>query len=125
MIDKLQIYFQPGKNTDGIRSFTLSCSRFDETNNTYRRKLTLEKEDHKYKIKKYCSDLDKLLKILKLLDLSDRPNEKVEGGQDLYCIKFGDQMAETSDKKKIQDILDLFDFDKEFQTNLNEYKCVE
>ena len=85
----------------------------------------MEKEDHKYKIKKYCSDLDKLLKILKLLDLSDRPNEKVEGGQDLYCIKFGDQMAETSDKKKIQDILDLFDFDKEFQTNLNEYKCVE
>ena len=126
MSNKLQIYFQPAVGTSDVKSFTLSCSRFDEEKNQYRRKLTLEKGEHKYKIKKYCDNLDKLLHILELMDLSDRPVENnIPNDKDLYYVKFDDKFTQTSDKSIIQDILDLFEFDKEMMTDLDEYECVE
>lgn len=126
MSNKLQIYFQPAVGTSDVKSFTLSCSRFDEEKNQYRRKLTLEKGEYKYKIKKYCDNLDKLLHILELMDLSDRPMEtNIPKDKDLYYVKFDDKFTQTSNKAEIQDILDLFEFDKEMMTDLDEYECVE
>ena len=55
-MDKLQIYYQPIQdNPDHLKSLTISFYDFDEVAGTYKKKIVLEQDGSKDKIKNVCT----------------------------------------------------------------------
>lgn len=121
MQNKFQIYYQPEKgNLEGIKSFTVSYYDFDFEHNTYRRKMVLEKDDQKYKIKEFWGNIG-VFKIINAIDFSKLPKDDVDYDKAYFYIKYGDNIYATNNKESIKDILDSLFFDSLLSTDIAKY----
>ena len=123
MLQKLQIYYQPKQvNNAPHASLTISYSDFDEMNGTYKKKIVLEQNGEKYKIKQYPTDLAAITSFLEALDLSDFKSSDIDYGASYYYIKYGEHVLATSNPEDIREILDWIRFDEIRAYELIQYK---
>lgn len=125
-MDKFQIYFEP-KNSD-VRSFTLAISRINEDDDTYKLKMIKEIKNgikvDTYKIKEFHIGVKDIIDKIAMIDF-DKKYEKCQSGKDAYYISADDASISTSNKKQIQYILDLFQFDDLFYINIIQYSQIK
>lgn len=126
-INKFQIYYKPTNDTN-IVSFTLSISRINTIDNTYKLKLIKEvKNDYKidtYKIKEFHLNVDTIIEKLNIIDFNKKYDNYIEK-EDVYCIKLDNNKIMTSNKNQIQYILDLFDFESLYNINICQYDKIK
>lgn len=122
---KLQIYYQPVQtNPDHLESLTVSIYEFNETENTYKKKIVWEKDGSKYKIKEVLTDLDFVREKLSVLDIASYKSTDVNPGDAYYFVKHGDLSMATSNPNDIKDLLDWFGFDEIVKYDESRYvKC--
>ena len=118
---KLQVYYQPAKNSD-IKSLSISYYDFDLQHHTYRHKIVLEKGGEKYKIKNYWGTLNGLLSKFEKIDLQNYPKTEVDKSKDYFYIKMDDHDYMTNSAEDIQDILDLIRFNEVLNYDMSKYK---
>lgn len=124
MFEKLQIYYEPGDNSEHqFKSLSVKYSEFDEENNTYKKKIVLEKNGEKYKIKQYL-DFASIKPFLYSLNLDNYTSSGVQEDSGYFYIKFGEQRFSTSNKEDIREILEWAGFDEILGYELDKYeKC--
>ena len=123
MLQKLQIYYQPKQiNNEPHASLTVSYSDFDEMNGTYKKKIVLEQNGEKFKIKNYPTNFAEVKAFLEALDLSNFKSSDVDYGESYYYIKHGEHVLATSNPEDIREILDWVGFDKIRAYELSQYK---
>lgn len=123
MLQKLQIYYQPKQaNNAPHASLTISYSDFDEANGTYKKKIVLEQNSAKFKIKNYLTNFAEVNAFLEALDLSKYQSSDVDYGESYYYIKYGEQVLATSNPEDIREILDWVGFDEIRTYELSKYK---
>ena len=123
---KFQIYYAP--HNKEVDSFTLSISRINDKDDTYKLKLIKEiKKDFKietYKIKEFHIQASCIIAKLNNIDFNKK-YDKCQTNQDTYCIKLDDNKILTSHKEQIQYILDLFQFDELYAINIVQYPQIK
>ena len=124
MLQKLQIYFQPVQHSEHLESLTISYDDFDETSNTFKQKIVLERDGAKYKIKRWLGALGSIKPFLESLDISKYKFTDVNLGDAYYYVKYGEQFLATSNADDIRELLDWVNFDEIQGYGLEEYqKC--
>ena len=120
-MEKIQVYYQPEKNSGNIKSLSISYYDFNEKELTYRHKITLERDDGKYKIKGYYGSLPAILPLRKIT-LSDRPHHEVDKNLAYFYVKTEVEEYLTNDRKDIEDILNFIHFDEVLNYDISKYK---
>lgn len=125
MLNKLQIYHQPIQtNPEHLESLTISYYDFDETHNTYKQKIVLERDGVKYKIKKCVGALGAIKPFLTALDIYKFSSADVNPGDAYYYVKHGDKSLATSNADDIKELLDWARFEEIAGYDLDMYqKC--
>lgn len=122
-MDKLQIYYQPPQdNPDHLKSLTLSFYDFDETAGTYKKKIVLEQDGSKYKIKDVLTNLEEIRKLIDSVDFAKYTATDVNPGDPYYFIKKGDLSFATGNASSIKALLDAVNFDEILAYDLSLYK---
>lgn len=130
-ITKLNIYYEPAEGVyEYTKSFTLSFSRINEEDNTYKKKAILEHKSKKrqcveeYKMKEIHIGAKELLEKIKKIDFDKEYTEPVENGE-TYCISYGDKRLITGKREEIEEILDLFNFGKLLAITHKHYEYIK
>ena len=118
---KLQVYYQPAKNSD-IKSLTISYYDFDLEHKTFRHKIVLEKGGEKYKIKTYWGTLNGLIPKIESINLQKYPKTEVDKNKDYFYIKMDDCDYATNSAEDIQDILELVQFYEVLNYDIKKYE---
>ena len=125
-MDNFQIYYEPKKSD--ISSFTLAISRLNETDDTYKLKIIKEIKNgikvDTYKIKEFHIGVKNVTNKIKQIKF-EASYDKCQKGKDIYYISVDDISISTSNKKQIQYILDLFQFDDLFNINVIQYPQIK
>ena len=121
MFEKFQIFYGT-KTMKGVQSFSVSYYDFYPASDTYIKKTILELNNgRKIVSKKTLQNIELFCKIVESVGLEDHESDKnVAYTKDYYYIKCGDIEIATNNKAKIQDILDVFDFDSLLAAALKE-----
>lgn len=129
--EKLIIYYEPAEGTyEFTKSFTLSFSRINEKDNTYKKKAILEHQSRKrnrveeYKMKEFHINADDILSKIEKIDFDKNYTQPTEISE-TYCISFGDKKLITGKKEEIQEILDDFNFDKLLAITHKHYEYIK
>ena len=121
MYEKLYIFYEPDADAH-IQSFSVSFYDFDLQAGTYKRKIVLQKDNVKYKIKDLCTDIDAFVEKIASVDFSNRPEHpRVNDNGACYFIKYGDHQITTQNREDIDDILQTFGFDHFFELEAAKY----
>ena len=122
-MDKLQIYYQPVQdNPDHLKSLTLSFYDFDEVAGTYKKKIVLEQNGSKYKIKNVLTNLEEIRVLIDSVDFANYTATDVNPGDPYYFIKKGDRSLATGNASSIQALLDAVHFDEILGYDISLYK---
>lgn len=127
---KLIIYYHPSeKEKSKIKSLTLSFSRLNDENDTYRQKLILQQNINnkieEYKIKEFHLNAEKIKEKIRKIDFEreyDKVNDLLE---EYYLIKFNNKEIKTNNHNQIKYILDIFNFDDLMQIQHYHYKYIK
>ena len=129
--DKLIIYYEPAEDSyEFIQSFTLSFSRINKKDNTYKKKTILEHKSKKrnrveeYKMKEFHIDADNILSKINKIDFDKEYTKPTDSGE-TYCISFGDKKLITGKKEENQEILDDYNFDKLLAITHKHYEYIK
>lgn len=128
---KFIIYYEPVKDDrEYMKSFTLSFSRINKEDNTFKKKVILEHRSRarntieEYKIKEIHLGAKNLLDKIHKVDFKKSYSKPVKGSE-YFCIKYGNRMIETSNIDEIRDILELFNFVKLSDITHKHYKYIK
>lgn len=128
---KLLIYFEPSpENMPGVISITLTFSRMNKENNTYKQKLILQYLNdkglpEKCKIKEFHVGADKVLEKIEKIDFEAKYDEPSnDENAETFMIKLDDKIIYTSDRKALSEILQLFNFEEITNIPKEHYKHI-
>ena len=114
--EKLTIYYKPQENKgEYVKSFTLSFSRINLTDNTYKQKAILEHRSknrnriEKYNLKEFHIGANELVRKFDKFDF-EKEYSKPEKEKDYFCITYKDKEIETSNYEEIKSFLEDLDF---------------
>lgn len=120
---KLQIYYQPvQKNHAHLESLTISFSEFNEAQNTFKKKIVLERDGVKYKIKEYPKTLNEIIPFLSTLDITKYNSSDVNKEESYFFIKYDDKTISTSNAEDIKELLEWADFYSILAYDIDKYK---
>lgn len=128
---KFIIYYKPAGTGKGVNALTLSFSRLSTEDNTYKQKLILEYTNEngqieEYKIKEFHIGANEILEKIDNIDFSRfYINKKEYDDQDYILIKYGNKKIETTDKKQVDDILNLFKFNDLMHITRKHFKYIK
>ena len=115
---KLIIYYEPEENVNEyIKSFSLSFSRINEKDGTYKQKAVLEHRSktrgtiEEYKMKEFHTKASEILKKIEKINFKKEYSKPVKGAE-YFCLIFGNEKIETSNYEEIKEILEDFSFMK-------------
>lgn len=128
MVKKFQIYYSPKNNLD-VYSFTLSFSRINEDDDTYKLKIIKEIKKNSfqietYKIKEFHFNAKEIINKINQIDFEEKYDSYCNG-DDMYYIQYEDKKITTSNKQQIEYILDLFNFDELYNINISQYDKIK
>ncbi len=128
---KLIIYYEPAEGAyEYTKSFTLSFSRINEEDGTYKKKAILEHKSKKrqcveeYKMKEIHTDAEKVLEKINKIDFEKEYTKPTDGGE-IYHISYEDKRITTGKKEEIIDILNAFNFDKLLAITHKHYEYIK
>lgn len=123
--NKFQIYYKPDERNSS--SFTLSISRINEEDDTYKikiiREISTPSKTYTYKIQEFHFGVQGIKDKINQVDF-DREYDKYQNGA-MYYVKADEDCFYTGNKKQIQYILDLFQFDELFRINVLQYDKIK
>ena len=130
-IDKLIIYYEPAEGTyEFTKSFTLSFSRINKEDNTYKKKAILEHISKKrnrleeYKMKEMHTNADEIIAKIEKIDFNKKYTKPTDTSE-TFCISYGDKQLITGKKEEIQKILQEFNFDKLLAITHKHYEYIK
>lgn len=124
-MNKFQIYFEPHNNN--VFSFTLSISRINEMDDTYKMKIIKEvktpSKTYTYKIREFHLGIQEIKEKIDKIDFTKKYDKYIDG--EMYYIRVDENYILTSNKEQVKYILDLFNFEDLFNINVLQYDKIK
>lgn len=127
---KLLIYYKPSRqDMPDILSITLSFSRLNPVDNTYKQKIIIERVDEhgeikKIKMKEMHVNVEKIFEKIKEIDFDKKYTNNIDDDE-TFLIQYVDKRIYSSKREEVADILALFSFDELVKIPIYHYDIIK